>query len=119
VCLSFLQDQSRSGDVVTLTALASVLSHAPVDFILDQFDLTCRLIERASTLGEPCYRELEHKLLDRAQTGIGEGDWHSTVPQGKERLERAFHCRSRTRLGSAAYSLYSQLCERLEAQPQP
>lgn len=113
---AFLQEQARTGDAPSLDALGAVLSHAPVDFVLEQFDLTRCLVERASALGETCLQSFIDRLLKRALLGLGEGDWRSSVPRGKERLERARRCLRSLRLDSRAYTLYSQLCEELEAQ---
>jgi len=114
--LSLLREHAHQGDASTLDAVASILSHAPVDFVFDQFELTCRLVERANLLGAPCAQAFMHRLLQRAVLGVKEGDGRSSVPQGKERLKRARDCRSSLRLGSGAYPFYSQLCERLESQ---
>jgi hypothetical protein len=114
--LAFIQEQAHTADASTLDSLASVLSHASVDFILNQFELTCTLIERARALGEPCRRNLNDKLLNRAVRGLGEGDWHSSVPRGEERRERAVTLRNRLRLGSPAWPFYTQFSEELAEQ---
>jgi hypothetical protein len=115
--LSLLREQAHQGDASTLDAVASILSHAAVDLVFDQFELTCRLVERANTLGESFTRAFMHRLLQRAVLGVKEGDGRSFVPQGEERLKRAYACRSSLRLGAGAYPFYSQLCERLESLP--
>ncbi len=112
--LALLQEQAPTGGARTLDAVASILSYAPVDFVLDQFELTCRLVERASTHGEPFARDFMHRLLQRAVLGVGEGDGRSSVLRGEQRLKRALHCRSKLRLGSCAFPFYAQLCKRLE-----
>ncbi|SDE29528.1 hypothetical protein SAMN04488504_105474 [Myxococcus virescens] len=112
--IALLQEQARTGDASTLDAVASVLSHAPVDFVLDKFELTRRLVERSSTLGETCARDFMHRLLRRAALGAREGDGRTSVPQGEQRLERALRCRIGLPLGSRAYPFYARLCEKLE-----
>ena len=114
--LAFIQEQAHTADASTLDSLASVLSHASVDFILDQFELTCALFERARALGEPCCKNLNDKLLNRAVRGLGEGDWHSSVPRGEERRKRAVTLRNRLRLGSPAWPFYTQFSEELVEQ---
>ncbi|NRD57695.1 hypothetical protein [Corallococcus exiguus] len=113
--LALIDEQSRTDDRAVFEALAWVLSHASVDWVLERREFTCRILERAHALGTDCQQYMEQRLLERAANGKKAGEWQSTAHCEEKRLQRALECKRRVPLTSPAHPFYAQLFEQLEA----